>query len=187
MKVCLNESCEKAVHTAGRCKRHYDRERYLKLRESKLAYNKEYRELNKDKLQVTQKRWRENNKERILINGRNRYAVKKEYIDSYQTEWRKKNRLKWNSYRSARRLKEKENGIYLILDKEFKKLNNQLCFYCGSDHKLTMDHIIPIVRGGRHSIGNLVVACKTCNSQKGSKTIQEWRKLQLKLQSTLSL
>jgi 5-methylcytosine-specific restriction endonuclease McrA len=41
--------------------------------------------------------------------------------------------------------------------------------------------VIPIARGGKHSIGNLVVACKPCNSQKNKRTIQEWRQLKLRL------
>ena len=183
MKICLNNGCEKVAHSLGRCKKHYDQNRYLEIRESKLAREKIYRESNKDMLKIAQKRWRENNKERILLKGRENYHDKKEYYDNSRAEWRKKNRLKWNNYRSIRRAREKQNGIFLILDKEFKKLNNEICFYCGSDNKLTIDHIIPIVRGGQHSIGNILISCKTCNSQKGSKTIQEWRKLQLKLQS----
>jgi len=183
MKVCFKEGCDKAAHTAGRCKRHYDQDRYVHLKELKVIQNREYRKNNKDKVDLYYKEWRIKNKEKILLNERKNYAAKKEKYDSYRAEWRKKNRLKWNSYRRSRDVRKKENGIFLILNKEFTKLNNQLCFYCGSDQKLTMDHIIPIVRGGRHSIGNIVVACKSCNSQKGSKTIQEWRKLQSKLQS----
>lgn len=184
MRICLNDGCEKPAHTAGRCKRHYDQSRYPEVRESKIAYKKEYRKTNKDKLSITQKRWRDNNKERILLKSRANYHAKKEHYDNSRAEWRKKNRLKWNSYRRRRDIRKKENGIFLILNKEYRKLDNQLCFYCGSSNKLTMDHIIPVVRGGRHSVGNLLTACKSCNSQKGSKTIQEWRKLQLGLQST---
>lgn len=183
MKVCFKEGCEKAAHTAGRCKKHYDQDRYVKLKDLKVIQNKKYREANKDKVSLYYAKWRTKNKERILLNERKNYLANKERYDSYRAEWRKENRLKWNSYRRARDVRKKQNGIFLILNKEFKKLNNQLCFYCGSNQNLTIDHIIPVARGGRHSIGNILVACKTCNSQKGSKTIQEWRKLQLKLQS----
>ena len=183
MKVCLNDDCNKPAHTAGRCKRHYDQNRYPKVKERKVIQNREYRKANKEKTDIYYKKWREKNKEKILLNERKNYAAKKEKYDSYRAEWRKQNRLKWNSYRRSRDIRKKQNGIFLILDKEFKKLNNELCFYCGSNNKLTIDHIIPVVRGGRHSIGNLLIACKSCNSKKGSKTIQEWRKLQLRLQS----
>ena len=35
--------------------------------------------------------------------------------------------------------------------------------------------IMPIIRGGRHSIGNLLPACGSCNSSKGAKLLVEWR------------
>lgn len=44
------------------------------------------------------------------------------------------------------------------------------CVYCGaSDVELTMDHVIPIVRGGPHSKENVVPSCRPCNSRKGAK------------------
>jgi 5-methylcytosine-specific restriction enzyme A len=44
-----------------------------------------------------------------------------------------------------------------------------VCYYCGRQvgaHALTMDHLVPIVRGGRSTKGNLVPACKECNNAK---------------------
>ncbi|MCB0350396.1 MAG: HNH endonuclease [Bdellovibrionales bacterium] len=44
-----------------------------------------------------------------------------------------------------------------------------LCYYCNekfSKELLTMDHVVPIARGGKSTKSNIVVACKECNSQK---------------------
>jgi 5-methylcytosine-specific restriction enzyme A len=44
-----------------------------------------------------------------------------------------------------------------------------ICHYCGNHvgaKALTMDHLVPIVRGGRSNKGNLVPACKACNAAK---------------------
>lgn len=49
------------------------------------------------------------------------------------------------------------------------------CFYCETPGPLTMDHVVPISRGGRHAIGNIVPACRSCNSSKRDRTIMEWR------------
>lgn len=50
------------------------------------------------------------------------------------------------------------------------------CFYCGSKpDRLTVDHIVPLSRGGHDTIGNRIPACLSCNSSKGAKTFMEWR------------
>ncbi len=52
-----------------------------------------------------------------------------------------------------------------------------VCYYCGEKFKpaeLTMDHLIPLVRGGRSVQGNLVPACKECNSKKKYLLPTEW-------------
>lgn len=52
------------------------------------------------------------------------------------------------------------------------------CHYCdrhvGPD-ALTMDHVVPLGRGGRAVRGNVVPACKTCNSQKKYLLPVEWQ------------
>ena len=50
------------------------------------------------------------------------------------------------------------------------------CQYCGlKTRDLTLDHIVPRHRGGKHTWENLVSACKNCNHRKGGKTIAEAR------------
>jgi len=39
---------------------------------------------------------------------------------------------------------------------------------------ITMDHLVPIVRGGRSTQGNVVPACKDCNSKKKYLLPMEW-------------
>ena len=41
------------------------------------------------------------------------------------------------------------------------------CRECGAAENLTIDHVIPVVRGGGDEIGNLQTLCRTCNSKKG--------------------
>ncbi|KAG2302436.1 hypothetical protein Bca52824_031087 [Brassica carinata] len=47
------------------------------------------------------------------------------------------------------------------------------CQYCTSRENLTIDHVIPISRGGEWTWQNLVAACSRCNSKKGQKTVEE--------------
>lgn len=51
------------------------------------------------------------------------------------------------------------------------------CHYCETPLRpadVTMDHIVPISRGGRSTKGNLVPACHSCNVEKRSLTPVEW-------------
>lgn len=70
----------------------------------------------------------------------------------------------------ARTKKEKEKARQLRSTSWWKqKLATGLCYYCGehfAKELLTMDHKIPIARGGSSSKGNVVVSCKECNSAK---------------------
>ena len=51
------------------------------------------------------------------------------------------------------------------------------CHYCQAKvppRELTMDHVVPLIRGGRSVKGNLVPCCKTCNDQKKYLLPIEW-------------
>jgi 5-methylcytosine-specific restriction endonuclease McrA len=51
------------------------------------------------------------------------------------------------------------------------------CHYCGKSvppKELTLDHIVPVARGGRSTKGNCVPACKDCNNQKKNLLPMEW-------------
>lgn len=51
------------------------------------------------------------------------------------------------------------------------------CYYCGRKVKpqeLTMDHLVPIIRGGKSRKGNVVPACKECNEKKKYMLPLEW-------------
>lgn len=57
-----------------------------------------------------------------------------------------------------------------IRQKVFKK-HGRKCLSCSSTENLTLDHVIPISRGGKDEISNLQPLCKSCNCSKGTKTI----------------
>jgi len=75
-----------------------------------------------------------------------------------------------------RRARAKHSGVFLVTAKDLKRLYAQPCIYCGSRISVEIDHVLPISRGGRHSIGNLAPACMKCNRSKNAKTVMEWRK-----------
>ena len=58
-----------------------------------------------------------------------------------------------------------------------RKIEKGICHYC---HRkvgravLTMDHVVPLSRGGKSSKGNIVPSCKECNNKKKYLLPIEW-------------
>jgi 5-methylcytosine-specific restriction enzyme A len=51
-----------------------------------------------------------------------------------------------------------------------------ICHYCGerfSPESLTMDHVVPLVRGGRSTKSNVAPSCKRCNNEKKHRLVWE--------------
>ena len=59
-----------------------------------------------------------------------------------------------------------------------RKIGGGVCHYCGRKvgrENLTMDHVVPLSRGGRSAKGNIVPACKECNNKKKYLLPIEWK------------
>jgi hypothetical protein len=121
---------------------------------------KQWQKTNRTRCANRERKWRKNNPDKF----------KKSCIS-----WRNKNKELVCSYTSNRRTKKMRNGIFQIGKNELAKLYSSACVSCGSTQEITLDHIIPISRGGRHAIGNLQPMCQRCNSSKGDKLMVEWR------------
>jgi 5-methylcytosine-specific restriction endonuclease McrA len=55
-----------------------------------------------------------------------------------------------------------------------------VCYFCLkkiSPKELTMEHVVPIIRGGKSSKGNVVPACKECNNKKKYLLPMEWGRI----------
>jgi 5-methylcytosine-specific restriction endonuclease McrA len=105
-------------------------------------------------------------------------ANKQQHLDTNK-KWNAANKEKVTLYKTLSSLKRRaqkiDNGTFDISKKELKKLRSLPCFYCGVNGPSTIDHVIPLNKGGTHAIGNLVACCKSCNSAKKDKFIVEWR------------
>jgi 5-methylcytosine-specific restriction protein A len=59
-----------------------------------------------------------------------------------------------------------------------RRIADGVCYYCRrrvGHGMLTMDHIVPLGRGGRSGRGNVVPSCKDCNTRKKSLLPVEWQ------------
>ena len=65
-------------------------------------------------------------------------------------------------------------------------LQKGICHYCGRKFppgELTMDHLVPVARGGKSTRGNIVPCCRACNAEKKYYTPAELIMKQLESQS----
>lgn len=68
------------------------------------------------------------------------------------------------------------SGSDLTLDEWFRILDAwAVCAYCGADGAaLQKDCVLPISRGGRYTLENVVPACGSCNASKGNDEVTSW-------------
>lgn len=135
----------------------------------------EYRKRQSKNIAIQQANNYQRNREKRIA-----YAMERIYADlprhyNYVAVSKKRNHLAIAADTRRRNAKRKSNGLFVISKKELQRLHRGPCFYCGATEQITIDHVIAIARGGIDGIGNLVPACKSCNSQKRQLTIMEWR------------
>jgi len=70
-----------------------------------------------------------------------------------------------------------KHGKVQLSNKTLFGRDRHVCAYCGKHfvnfRDLSRDHIVPKSRGGLNTWMNVVTACKSCNAEKGSKTLKE--------------
>ena len=144
--------------------------------------NRAYRAANAQSISQYRKKYWAANKDRLSANTdakrtkeyfRAYCEVNKERLRESRKEYLRRNPGLAGFY--SRRYRQRLNNVkFSILPKEYRRLKYSLCFYCG-EPATTVDHIIPVSKGGHHSVGNLVPACQPCNSSKGNKFLFNWK------------
>jgi hypothetical protein len=148
-----------------------NRQRYREI--AKQSY---YR--NHDKNKARFKRWYEENKDKNKINSRKWREGNREKDRFMAMRWVTNNPEKAATIRRNRiaRLKGAEGSHTAEEIAKLLKKQNGLCTGCKKDIKTsyTVDHIVPLIRGGSNRIENIQLMCKSCNCSKGAKDMQEF-------------
>ncbi len=154
----------------------YDKRAYAKRKAAKAATSKVWRAKNSDRLNELNRQWRLAHPE--YENGRSakRRAANPEKTRAYFREYARNHPELWRAARAIRRSRE-VNAVGRYTVEEWRTKVDEFggrCAYCSGGGDMTMDHIIPISRGGTNWISNIVPACAWCNTSKGTKTAEEF-------------
>lgn len=134
---------------------------------------KKYKAVKKEVIKQKSKEYKKKNSEKIKQYQKSHYEKNKERKLRLGMEYRRNNPDKNAEYSRNRRAKKSGNGGKITKDEWNKLLDfyGNKCLCCGSKDKLTMDHILPLVSGGKHTIDNVQPLCSSCNSSKGARYI----------------
>lgn len=112
---------------------------------------------------------------RASINAANFRKNNPEVMRARAARFQKNNPEVFRLNSIKRRAIKREAALFYVSKKDLSEIRTKPCIYCGSNKDVHVDHVVPLIRGGSHSIGNLAPACKKCNLQKGKKLVSEWK------------
>lgn len=102
--------------------------------------------------------------------------IAKSRIGSRASNWKGGISKDWGIYNAKRKaLKLKNGGMFTALEwralKEKYQNHCVACFRQEPEIQLTIDHIVPLILGGRNDIQNIQPLCQSCNSKKHTKEV----------------
>jgi len=161
-----------------------NRKRYLEKKPHIRSVQKVYEAKNKDKRRAYKKAYDERNRDKHKDYNRARRnfipGLAKKLLDNAR-RWAKEHpaRIRELNRQADTRRRARQNGA-AVNDftaaqwRELKAKYKNLCAYCGiCADRIEQDHVLPISRGGNHTLSNIVPACKRCNSRKKDRTPDE--------------
>ena len=130
------------------------------VREHRMTYY--YGDLDRQK--IRSKVYRDNNGEKVRIIAK---------------RWSEANPARRSEYGSRRRARYVEAYVEDVTPyiSQLTEIQKNKCIYCVKSFdvvRFTIDHIIPLSRGGKHAKENVQLVCGSCNSSKGNKTHEEY-------------
>ena len=147
--------------TCKECSRKWKKENYLLKRERRIETAVEWAKKNRDRVNTNARRWKAKNPEKVRVwnreydrrNPRKRADTKKKYLDT---------------------IKLTDDGTITLKSLDALCIaQDYKCNICKTDisGRREKDHIIPVSKGGPHTISNIQWVCPRCNKTKANKIL----------------
>lgn len=161
-------------------KRRKSLERYYANKDKAREQHERWKAENPEKVREARQRYKEKHREEILQKRRESYENRTEEQIAHDRELRRKYREADKARCHRRRaLQRGLEATFTPEQWEACKIEfRNVCAYCGRAIKLSQDHVVPVVAGGTYTVGNIVPACKRCNSSKSAYPFTEWYRKQ---------
>lgn len=188
-----NKKCEDGIHYYCKsCVASKARSYYHQNRDECIKKNREWKKNNPHKIaeyeanrtaedpdwrnRGKRERWRQN-REKNIQRLRDRYAKNRVKLIASVREWQKRNPEIVAANESRRRAREMNAPVNDLTASQWEyilKAFKYRCAYCGARQgrgrwTLTQDHVVPLSKGGCHTVSNVVPACMSCNCRKGNR------------------
>lgn len=137
-----------------------------------------YRDANKEKVNAAYREYLKNNKEKENLRHKIYRLLNLEKVKGKEKKYYKNNPEKIRAKSMKRHAAKRGAGGRGVTAEQWIDIVNKYdgkCLCCGIYKKMTMDHVIPLIKGGDHDVNNIQPLCQSCNSKKGVKTI-DYRK-----------
>lgn len=173
---------ETRARTAAWEKTHKERRRllaaarYAATKEHHLAQQRRYVAANPEKRKLSQAAYRERSKEARRAYNSSYYEAHRAACNATTSAWAKSHPDEMRVVRSRRRARKHAGTTTRIKRKDLHAHLDRLgrqCVYCHGPYQ-ELDHLVPLARGGPHSIDNLVPSCRSCNRRKQRRLPHEW-------------
>ena len=139
------------------------------------ARSRDWRVKNGEWVRLRRREYRAANLDSVRERGRNWAESNPDRVKAYMRQWQVANPEALQLHQRRRRARKVGNGVFVVTVEEIRRMLGQPCYLCNNAQSVEIDHVIPIKRGGRHAIGNLLGACRSCNAHKSAMFLFEFK------------